>query len=174
MAIGNVIRRIGFWTIDTIKGGHIRRHYQDVLQIMEDPFSEKAVNKRNRILDELLEHTAKTVPFYSKYEQVDFKMLPIIRKDLVQNNFDSFKSNKFQAKELHKVTTSGSTGIPFLLFINQNKRIRNIADTLFFFRNVGYNIGDRLYYLRLWKGERKSELNTTSKYCQSRYLKNDG
>jgi phenylacetate-CoA ligase len=159
MAIGKVIRRIGFWTIDTIKGGQIKRHYKDVLQIMENPFSEIAVNKRNRLLDELLEHTVKTVPFYFEYEHVGFKMLPIIRKDLVQNNFDSFKSNRFRTKELYKVSTSGSTGIPFLLFINQNKKSRNIADTLFYFKNVGYNIGDRLYYLRLWKGERKSELN---------------
>ena len=159
MAVNNFIRGIGFWTIDTIKGGHIRRHYLDVVQIMKNPFSGKAVNRRKKLLDELLEHTARTVPFYSKYEQVVFKMLPIIQKDLVQNNFDSFKSNTFRTKELYKVTTSGSTGIPFLLLINQNKRSRNIADTLFYFNNVGYNIGDRLYYLRLWKGERKSELN---------------
>ncbi|WP_072765868.1 phenylacetate--CoA ligase family protein [Arenibacter nanhaiticus] len=158
MAIGSTIRRIGFWTIDTIKGGNIRRHYQEVSEIMQNPFSERAVDKRNRLLEELLDHSIRTVPFYSKYEQVNFTRLPIIGKDLVQNNFDSFKSNKFRTKELCKVSTSGSTGIPFLLFINQDKRSRNIADTLYFFNNVGYNIGDRLYYLRLWNGEQKSEL----------------
>ena len=159
MAVRNLIRRIGFWSVDALKGGNIKSHYQDVVQIMENPFSENTVNRRKKLLSELLEHTVRTVPFYSQYEQFDFKTLPIIRKDLIQNNFESFKSNKFKTKKLYEVSTSGSTGVPFLLFIDQNKRSRNIADTLFFFENVGYNIGDRLYYLRLWKGERKSELN---------------
>lgn len=126
---------------------------------MENPFSANAVNRRNKLLIELLEHTVRTVPFYSKYEHVDFKMFPIIQKDLIQNNFESFRSRKFITKKVIKVTTSGSTGVPFLLFIDQNKRKRNVADTLFFFKNVGYDIGDRLYYLRLWKGESKSKVN---------------
>ncbi|MDX1362871.1 phenylacetate--CoA ligase family protein [Arenibacter latericius] len=158
MRIASTIRNVGFWTIDTIKGGNIKKHYQDILHVMDDPFSKKSTENRNNLLDKLLEHSTKTVPFYSPYKQVNFKKLPIISKDLILNNFDDFKSNKFKANELHKVSTSGSTGIPFLLFIDQNKRNRNIADTLFFFKKVGYNIGDRLYYFRLWNGERKSEL----------------
>lgn len=158
MTIGNTIRNIGFWTIDTIKGGNIKKHYQDILHVMDDPFSKKSIKNRNNLLDKLLDHSVKTVPFYSQYERTNFKKLPIISKDLILNDFDNFKSNKFKARELHKVSTSGSTGIPFLLFINQNKRNRNSADTLYFFKKVGYNIGDRLYYFRLWNGERKSEL----------------
>jgi len=159
MGIGNTIRRIGFWAIDTFKGGHIKIHYQDVAQIMESPFSEKAVNRRNEILNELLEHSIKTVPFYSKFVKVHFNQFPVIKKDLILDNFNDFKSHKFLSKSLYKVATSGSTGIPFFLFMNRNKRNRNTADTLFFFNKVGYNIGQRLYYLRLWKGEHKNALN---------------
>jgi phenylacetate-CoA ligase len=159
MAIGNIIRRTGFWTIDFLKGGRLRKHYQDISTILENPFSSKSTKRREEMLVELLLHSVETVPFYSKYRKKHFDVFPVVQKDVIKNNFDGFKSNTFQPNELHKVTTSGSTGIPFFLFINQNKRNRNIADTLFFFKNVGYNIGDRLYFLRLWKGERKSALN---------------
>ena len=43
--------------------------------------------------------------------------------------------------------------------MNRNKRKRNTADTLFFFNKAEYDIGERLYYLRLWKGEHKNAMN---------------
>ena len=164
MAIGNSIRRTGFWTIDSLKGGATKKHYRAINQIMANPNSETNVARRSAILNDLLDHATKTVPFYSKYRQEYFDVFPVVQKNMIVNNFDDFKSNRFQTKELYKVTTSGSTGIPFFLFINQNKKNRNSADTLFFLKNVGYNIGDRLYFLRLWKGERK---NTLSKLLQN-------
>jgi phenylacetate-CoA ligase len=158
MNIANKIRKIGFWSIDFIKGGKIRKHYQDIYQIMENPFSEETLLKKNIILDKLLKHATTNVQFYYKYQNVSFNEFPVIKKNLILDSFDNFKSKIFLDQPLFKITTSGSTGVPFFIFINQNKRNRNIADTLYFFNKVGYSIGARLYYFRLWKGEAKGAI----------------
>ncbi|NER11507.1 phenylacetate--CoA ligase family protein [Muriicola jejuensis] len=105
---------------------------------------------------DLLIHAKKTVPYYFPARKKTFDEFPVISKTEIRNNFDAFKSTEYLGKKLFKVTTSGSTGIPFSILQDKNKVKRNKADALFFLLKTGYRLGDRLYYFRLWKGEEKS------------------
>jgi phenylacetate-CoA ligase len=46
--------------------------------------------------------------------------------------------------------TSGSTGTPFVVYHDNDKRARNAADTIYFAQLTGYSVGDRLFYLKIW------------------------
>jgi len=59
------------------------------------------------------------------------------------------------------MVTSGSTGTPFETFQDANKRLRSTADTIYFANLAGYDLGQPLYYLKIW-----SELNKKSKLTQ--------
>src|SRR5690606_26066414 len=48
-----------------------------------------------------------------------------------------------------------STGKPFVIHQDSNKRNRNTADTLCFANRGGFRLGSRLFYLRLWDKQYK-------------------
>ena len=83
---------------------------------------------------------------------LNFIDFPVISKTTIQNNFELFQSSEFIDENNFKVSTSGSTGVPFLLFQNQSKRKRNHADNICFFNLAGFNVGNRLYELEVWRG----------------------
>lgn len=145
------IRRIAFWFLDFVKGRPIWKHYQDIKYINENLHSQGVRDKLNAELNNLLAHSLKTVPYYSKLNPdstiADF---PVIDKSIFRDNFNLFESASFKSKQNYKVTTSGSTGNPFSIYHDTNKRFRNSADTIYFSSKLGYKVGDRLYYLRLW------------------------
>lgn len=148
------LRKIAFWTVDTLKGGGIRRHYFQLKMVMANPDSKEAKEIRNLNLAKILQHAAKTVPFYSNIntsaEGLCLQDFPIIDKQLIRENFEDFRSIGYRDKHNHAVLTSGSTGKPFKILHDRNKRDRNTADTLFFAKRAGFELGSKLYYLRLW------------------------
>ncbi|TXJ98823.1 phenylacetate--CoA ligase family protein [Flagellimonas pelagia] len=86
---------------------------------------------------------------------------PIVDKQVVRDCSGDFQSLVFRGKHTHPVTTSGSTGKPFRVLHDMNKRDRNTADTCFFAKRAGYELGSRLFYLRLWdKQYQKNKLLT--------------
>lgn len=155
MAIGNVIRKIGFWSVDFLKGGEVRKHYQDISSIIENPFSSNSIKRREKMLSDLLMHTVETVPFYSSKDATVLEDFPVVKKSIIQKDLEQFKSSKYINKKLFKVATSGSTGTPFYLYQNTNKRKRNTADVLYSFSKVGHKLGDRLYELEVWRDHNK-------------------
>ena len=46
--------------------------------------------------------------------------------------------------------TSGSTGMPFVLYQDPQQRTRATADTLWFSHKAHYELGTRLYFSRVW------------------------
>ena len=136
-------RNISFWLLDAIKGSPIRNQLRDVQFCMEHPSSEKAKQIKKTYIKRLLNHTISTTNYYSslnkKSELADF---PIIRKTIIQENFEQFQSSIFKNKDNFKVSTSGSTGVPFFLFQNTEKRNRNYADNIYFFNKSNFNIGN--------------------------------
>src|SRR5690606_11714438 len=124
-------RKIGFWTFDYLKGSPIKNHYKDISTILESPYSEDSIQKRNRHLNNVLEHAKEMVPFYKKNSNgLRLEDFPVINKSTVRNNYDSFKSIKFSESNNTPVVTSGSTVTPFKLFHDQNKRNRSTADII--------------------------------------------
>jgi len=156
MSLLNIARRIIFWSLDFIKGSPIRNHYNEINQILSNTNSKKSTERRNELLNNLLNHAVNSAPFYSKYKTYNsLHDFPVINKILIQENFNSFKSIAYLNKKQYLVSTSGSTGIPFQLFQNKNKRSRNTADVIYFSQQSGYIIGQKVYFLEAWRHTKK-------------------
>lgn len=142
------LRKALFLSLDFLKGSPIRRHIQDIAYINENFGETRAKEKREEYLAELIEHSISTTPFYEGLGVEDFGDFPVINKNIVRENFEDFKSKTYLNKKKEEVVTSGSTGTPFRLLHNMNKRHRHRADNLYFAQKGGYELGDKVYLLR--------------------------
>jgi phenylacetate-CoA ligase len=155
-------RYYSFWFIDFLKGGKVKRHFNDVKYILECFDEGESEKRRNSYLSQLLNHAVETVPFYHIYK--DFNSIsdfPIVNKLILRENLDSFLSTKYKDEPSFEVSTSGSTGTPLVVFQDINKKHRNTADTLYFSEKAGYRIGHKLYYIRAWGSLLKKGLLTS-------------
>lgn len=155
-----------FWILDALKGGVVKRHYDDVMSMLSHPVDDAVVSRRREYLRRILNHAKNTVPYYEKLciggGLNDF---PIVNKNIIRNDINQFISSKFNKEGLVKGATSGSTGTPFQFYKDKNKVARNSADAMCFYDNEDYEIGKRLYYLRVW-----NKLNKQSPfvlYCKN-------
>lgn len=154
-----LLRKYTFWGLDFIKGSPVRKHYNDIQFIIENYESQEAQNRINKHLENLIIHSKNTVPYYNNVMGSKLEDFPIIDKSIVRNNFEDFKSSKYINENNTPVVTSGSTGTPFKLFHNSNKRYRNNADIIYFAKQGGFEIGSRLIYMKVWNDiNRKSRL----------------
>src|SRR5690606_37195906 len=144
------LRKILFWTVDFLKGGQHRKHYLDIRCIQENFKSAEASKTRGAYLKNLLVHAISTVPYYQNLKERFLSVFPVVNKSVIRVNFTSFQSSGYTSKKNHTVRTSGSTGIPFTIFHDNNKRATNTMDAIYFGKKAGFEIGSRLFYLRLW------------------------
>ena len=152
--IGSYIRRMGFWTIDALKGGCIRSHYKDIKNKMTDSnyTPEQQLNK-------ILKHARDTTPFYKSIKGMNLEDFPVINKSDIKENFQKFQSDLYKNKPLHQMSTSGSTGTPFTVNQDMNKRKRHLADIIYFNEIAGQKLGDKYIFFRVWTDlNRKSKL----------------
>lgn len=118
--------------------------------------SEYQLDKLNR----LLHHSVNRVPYYRKIHKtqktpvnlqdlLDLKDWPFLDKENVRENlyFDLFSENH-NKKEMHKVSTSGSTGQPFTTYADKFQLEVRFATTLRALEWTGWRFGDR--QARLW------------------------
>jgi phenylacetate-CoA ligase len=146
--VAEKIRNLLFWILDFLKGGKVRKHFSNVVQINTDyPAAKEKVTKQ---LSSVLAHAANTTAFYGKYKNTAISNFPVINKNIVRENEDLFISSAFEKSTLSKTVTSGSTGTPFCVYHNADKKIRNTADTIYFARLAGYELGQKLYYFKIW------------------------
>ncbi|WP_066223980.1 phenylacetate--CoA ligase family protein [Formosa haliotis] len=158
--MSNSFREISFWLMDALKGKHIKNHYNDINFILENYNTEASKTARENRLLNLLNHACKTTPFYKDVSNFkSIKDFPVINKNIIRNNYNDFKSEDYIHKKNTPVVTSGSTGTPFKLFHNKNKRLRNTADVIYFAKQAGYQLGTKLYYMKVW-----NDINRKSKF----------
>ncbi len=162
MLLLELARYHSFWLFDFLKGGHVKSHYENIAQILENFDGVESSNKRNQHLSALLNHVVNTVPFYKDFK--DFHSIndfPVVNKIILRESLNDFLSEKFINKKGIEVSTSGSTGTPFIVYQDQNKKHRNTADTIYFGEKAGYKIGQRLIYIRAWSDLIKKSRPTT-------------
>ncbi|MEM8937781.1 MAG: hypothetical protein AAGC64_00370 [Bacteroidota bacterium] len=160
MELFKILRKQLFWTNDFFNGSQIAKHYKEIKFVLENHRTEKSQQIRSKHLKEVLSHASENVPFYKKnVKGSDFSDFPIINKATVLENYNDFESDVYKNKKNTQVSTNGSTGTPFKLFHDKNKRSRHQADNLYFAEKGGYELGDRLYLLRaLHKNDSKALL----------------
>jgi phenylacetate-CoA ligase len=151
MKFAESLRKNAFWFIDYIKGGDVRNHYEDIRFILENRDHQKAEERCNSYLLNILRHATSTTQFYSRYNNFNtLEDFPVINKTTVKENSENFLSSLYKTTRLHKVTTSGSTGAPLTIWQDQGKRLRHQAENILFSEMAEYPLGSRLYYLRVW------------------------
>jgi len=156
------LRKEIFWGLDALRGGKTKSHYDDIKYILENYGSQESKDRRNKHLNNLLDHAVSTTDFYrelSGYQTLqDF---PIINKSIIREDFKDFQSDAYKNKTNFKMSTSGSSGTPFTTLQNSDKKRRNTADAIYLKQQAGFEIGYRLYYIRKWfKMHKKSWLTT--------------
>lgn len=98
---------------------------------------------------EIIEYAVRNTEFYSKFKSgVSLYDLPVMNKTSLNENYAAHISKEFDEIFLHKMHTSGSTGIPFTVVQNLEKRTRHIADLKVFGELCGYHDGEPMCYLR--------------------------
>lgn len=138
--------------LDWLKGAKIRKHHNAVKKINEDHNSEYAVQERMGYLSEMLQHCKETVPFYRKLGLTGNQLenFPVTNKTLIKTSSVSFRSEAYTDKKTFEATTSGSTGTPFTVLHDVDKKRRHTADVHFFWESVGHTWGTRFFYLKIW------------------------
>ncbi len=151
-----LLRNKMFWWIDRIKGGKKRNHYDDIKFINENPTSSEAIDLKKKRLQNILNHVVRSTLHYRELQNFDsIQDFPVVNKNIIRDNFERFQSELYKDKPKFTVSTSGSTGTPFKVHQNIDKRIRNMADTIYFSEKAGFTIGNRLTYFRMWNAFEK-------------------
>ena len=138
---GSAVRRAGFWTLDTLKGGSVRGQYRDVRRRMTEGVADGDAIAR------LLDHASSTTPFYRPYARGSLLDFPVVDKATLKAEGPRFRSELFAGSQLHRKSTSGSTGSPLSVVQDPGKRTRHIADTIYFNEIAGQRVGDRLMWI---------------------------
>ncbi len=144
------IRAFGFWLLDGLKGSPLKKDLLEISDGLALSSFENLKNRKKSALKQLLDTVTQQSEFYRAYTSYtaldDF---PVVNKTIIKENFEAINI-PHSSKSLTKVSSSGSTGIPFTIYQTQRKTIRNKADVLYFANAAGYTIGDTLYFVRLW------------------------
>ena len=141
--------------MDALKGSPVRKHHADIVSHLEGnkPTADKQTKEK---LAALLRHAAFTVSIYEQHKNFssldDFS---VVNKTTIRENFEQFVSSAFTKEQQIPTVTSGSTGTPFKVLHHADKKKRNSADTMYFARKTGYQIGDRLMYMKIWSANNK-------------------
>lgn len=144
------IRRTGFWILDFLKGSKVKNHLNDIEMIMENIEDPMIKEKQKKYLEEILNYAIKEVPFYSEYNSISLETFPIVDKNMIKEKYDSFQSKEFKNLNVIKLHTSGSTGTPFVVRQDKNKRNRVFAEMMYFWEKAGFKIGMKYVFFRIW------------------------
>lgn len=143
------VRSKTFWALDFVSGGK-RASELKVVESLNNR-TMQATKRRLELLDEHLKYVAGKVPYYRRLANlsslIDF---PVLGKADIREHDSELLAEGFDQSKLHSATTSGSTGTPFRVFQNREKRRRADAEAMYFGRLAGYHIGNPLWYLKIW------------------------
>src|SRR5699024_5561295 len=121
MKKNNNIRSSVFWALDFLKGNKIKKNFKEIYYYNNNQlFNVEQINR-------LLKHAVDSVPYYYDLVYRSLNDFPIINKSIIVDNYSKFKSENYLNKPTHKMSTSGSTGMPFTVIQDINKRNRVVA-----------------------------------------------
>lgn len=124
---------------------------RDIDRKMEDSDYARQVNAGMvPELRDILSYAIENTRFYSHLgkDHIALQDFPVMNKTLLNQNYEDIKVHCYDSQKTHKMHTSGSTGIPFTVIQNMEKRRRHIADLKYFGALAGYRDQDPMCYLR--------------------------
>lgn len=149
MVLGEKLRWFGFWLLDGLRGGKVRRYYQDIRKGYKSGTDIRQTEDKIRML---IEHAVRTTRFYKDYApDTTLDQLPVVNKDTFRENYEAFQSSEYRdARDNRIMCTSGSTGTPLRMIQNRDKIAHNTAGGIFLGVAGGYYIGMCQAFIRVW------------------------
>lgn len=120
----------------TITGGAIDECAEEALAAFRSPEG----SAPDGLIATILDHTVSSVPFYEKLRPSvnALEDLPVVDKLTFQENgVDAFVSRHADKSKLVSRSTSGSTGVPFTVYMEPERAVRNRAVTVASLRLAG-------------------------------------
>lgn len=158
MIVLEKIRNKIFWIVDFFKGSPIKKHIYNIKKIVEFPESEENKIAQDNNLNDVLKFASTMVPYYSNLNSIELTEFPVVNKNIIRDNLEQFIAKGQFTENLIEVVTSGSTGTPFRVYHDKNKKNRNTADTFYFANQAGFSLGEKLVYFKIW-----TQVNSKSK-----------
>lgn len=144
------VRGIAFWSLDWIKGSDIRKAYKNVKKYdCMDSCSDELISYQKEALKRLISHAKATTKYYGSIESFDIFKHPVINKNIMREKQEDFLSDRYDKNKLITMSTSGSTGTPFVCYQNRGKKKRVNAEVIYFSEKARYKLGENLIYLRV-------------------------
>lgn len=112
-----------------------------------------------RKLKQLIDHAYENVPFYRRrFQEIglapqdiqteqDLLHIPLTTKDDVRENQDQLIAAGFTREKMKRVVTSGSTGVPFVTYLDEYFEAANIAAYTRARRWFGWEFGDKVAWV---------------------------
>lgn len=149
MVILNIIREKLYWTLDYINGKKVKNAYELIKKIDHlDSGDEFITDYQSKEWHKLSQYASDNTQFYKIYKGKKFKQFPVITKNDIRSDQDKFISRKYEKSSLIKMSTSGSTGTPFVCYQNAEKKRRVNAEIIYYSEKAGYKLGSNLSYIR--------------------------
>jgi phenylacetate-CoA ligase len=155
------IRNRAFWTLDSLKGRPIKAAYEEIKKIDNINSSDKYINNyHNQAFNKLAKHAIATTEYYKDIKIDSLNNFPVINKIIIKDSQNKFLSNKYKKDQLIQMSTSGSTGIPFVSYQDIGKKRRVNAEVIYYSEKAGYSVGKNLIFMRVITDKTyKSKLN---------------
>lgn len=151
MSLGGAVRRFGFTIRDSFFTPAERRilpHLRDIREIQSDP--QLGMERARTHLRDCLDAAAASSAFYAGYAGKPLEAFPVMNKlSIIDNRAKLLSRNYPDPSCLHTVSTSGSTGIPFAVQQNPEKRARVIAELKYWAGRAGCPSHEKIVYYRL-------------------------
>src|SRR5690625_5151220 len=159
-----MIRRLAFNIKEILTGRHINKNITDLRKNLGN--GDKLQKQR---FENIAKYATQNTLYYKKYK--GFKSIndfPVITKNTIKENYESFFSTEYKKEELFKMTTSGSYGTPFTFYLNKMKKSKQHAEVLYFGEWSNYFIGTKHAYL-MTKSKSKVKLFVQNEIIMAPY-----
>lgn len=135
-----------------------------------------------RKLKKLLDHAYTNVPFYRRrFQEVDltpqdiqteedFRRLPFLTKEDIRQHTDLLLATNFAKHQLRRDVTSGSTGVPLILYREYDHSAVDVAAFTRFRRWFGYEPGDKIAWIWGRRGDMPTNITFKQHLKRERWL----
>ena len=105
MILDERARWFGFFLLDRLHGGKVRKYYDDIRRSYREGTS---VQETDAKISRLIAHVRATTEFYKDIpENASLSDMPIVNKDTFRNHYDAFISSEFSAGRCRRADPRG-------------------------------------------------------------------
>ena len=129
----NTIRKKVFFIVDKVKGSPIKKNLDmlykyDLLNYNDEWLMKDQKKNINRLISIAVNNTE----YYKKYNDLKFEEFPVINKNIIKSNQKIIMNKNYDKNSLFQMSTSGSTGTPFICYQNIEKKRKVSAEIIFY------------------------------------------